>query len=185
MDPNRPICTNFLVHYTLWSIRWRQHLSPKTVATKPMPTLCNNHWTEFASIIMWLEIYKKEDHKNSVSPHEDNRNRLLYKWSTDRRKEWISIKYNRTILTVIPATTVVCPLLAKKRMMALTVMSQYKIKELFLESKGFWQWCIKLRITEFLNFVHHPEFWVLENTTLQKLDLFPSLPKWFWITFAI
>jgi hypothetical protein len=31
-----------------------------------------------------------------------------------------------------------------------------------------------LRITLFQDFVHRPEFEILENTTFQKLDLFPS-----------
>jgi hypothetical protein len=40
-----------------------------------------------------------------------------------------------------------------------------------LESKGFWRWCITLRI---MDFVHCPEFWKLENTTSRKLVLFQS-----------
>jgi hypothetical protein len=28
-----------------------------------------------------------------------------------------------------------------------------------------------LRITEFLDFVHHPEFYIPENTTFRKLDV--------------
>jgi hypothetical protein len=31
-----------------------------------------------------------------------------------------------------------------------------------------------LRITGFLDFVHRPEFYILENTTIRKLDLFLS-----------
>jgi hypothetical protein len=30
-------------------------------------------------------------------------------------------------------------------------------------SKGFSQWCVILRITGLLDFVHHPVFWKLEN----------------------
>jgi hypothetical protein len=33
---------------------------------------------------------------------------------------------------------------------------------------------IALRITGFLDFVHRHEFWILENTKVRKLDLFPS-----------
>jgi hypothetical protein len=37
--------------------------------------------------------------------------------------------------------------------------------------KGFWWWCIPLRIAVFLDFWHRPVFWKLEN--VKKLDLFP------------
>jgi hypothetical protein len=33
---------------------------------------------------------------------------------------------------------------------------------------------MELRITGFLDFVHHPVFKKLENTTFRELDLFPS-----------
>jgi hypothetical protein len=42
------------------------------------------------------------------------------------------------------------------------------------EFEAFWRWCITLRIAVFLDFVHRPEFWMLENWTFRKLDLFPS-----------
>jgi hypothetical protein len=32
----------------------------------------------------------------------------------------------------------------------------------------------QLRTPRYLDFVHGPEFYILENTTFQKLDLFPS-----------
>jgi hypothetical protein len=41
-------------------------------------------------------------------------------------------------------------------------------------SKGFRWWCITLRISGFLDFVHHPIFYKLESITFRKLDLFPS-----------
>jgi hypothetical protein len=40
-----------------------------------------------------------------------------------------------------------------------------------VDSIGFWRWCIILRITGFLEFVHRPVFQKLENTTFRKLDL--------------
>jgi hypothetical protein len=43
-----------------------------------------------------------------------------------------------------------------------------------LDSKGFWWLCIALRITGFLVFFHRPVLQKLENTTFQKLNLFPS-----------
>jgi hypothetical protein len=33
---------------------------------------------------------------------------------------------------------------------------------------------MSLRVTGVMDFVHHPEFYILENLTFQKLDLFPS-----------
>jgi hypothetical protein len=38
----------------------------------------------------------------------------------------------------------------------------YLLADQIKESKGFWRWCITHRITEFLDFVHRPEFWMLE-----------------------
>jgi hypothetical protein len=48
-------------------------------------------------------------------------------------------------------------------------------ESLHVESKGLWKWCITLRITMILDFVHHLEFQIPENTTFQKLNLFLSL----------
>jgi hypothetical protein len=42
-----------------------------------------------------------------------------------------------------------------------------------VESKGFWRWCMGLRITEFIDFVHRPEFY-LTRKKFRKLALFPS-----------
>jgi hypothetical protein len=47
---------------------------------------------------------------------------------------------------------------------------QYLVR---IEFKGFWPWFIALRITGFLDFVHRSEFYVQENTTFRKLELFP------------
>jgi hypothetical protein len=47
-------------------------------------------------------------------------------------------------------------------------------RELHVHSKGFWRWCIILRISGFLDFVHRLVFQKLESTTFRKLDLFPS-----------
>jgi hypothetical protein len=41
------------------------------------------------------------------------------------------------------------------------------------ESEGFRRWCT-FRITEFLDFVHLQEFYMLEKATSRKEDLFPS-----------
>jgi hypothetical protein len=46
-----------------------------------------------------------------------------------------------------------------------------------VDSKGFWRWYITHRITGFLDFFHCPVFYKIENTTFQKLDLFPSSGK--------
>jgi hypothetical protein len=43
-----------------------------------------------------------------------------------------------------------------------------------VDSKRFGRWCIILRITGFLDFVHRPVFYKPDNTTFRKLDLFPS-----------
>jgi hypothetical protein len=43
----------------------------------------------------------------------------------------------------------------------------------YAETKGFRQWYITLRITGLLEFVLHPKFQILENTTFRTLDLFP------------
>jgi hypothetical protein len=46
--------------------------------------------------------------------------------------------------------------------------SDYFVNRLSTETE------ISLRITGSLDFVHHLEFYILENTTFRKLDLFPS-----------
>jgi hypothetical protein len=51
---------------------------------------------------------------------------------------------------------------------------RYRRTKWNIDSKGFWRWCITLRITGFSDFFHRPVFWKLENTTFRKLDLFPS-----------
>jgi hypothetical protein len=43
-----------------------------------------------------------------------------------------------------------------------------------VESGRFWRWCTTLRITGFVDFVHRPEFYIVENTTFGKLGLFSS-----------
>jgi hypothetical protein len=35
--------------------------------------------------------------------------------------------------------------------------SEMSVKPTLVESKGFWRWCISLRVIGFLDFVHHPE----------------------------
>jgi hypothetical protein len=45
---------------------------------------------------------------------------------------------------------------------------------LTLHSKGFWRLCMVLKFTGFLDFVHRPVFYILENTTFRELNLFPS-----------
>jgi hypothetical protein len=53
--------------------------------------------------------------------------------------------------------------------------SNYKIKCSYnIESKGFWRWSMTLRITGFMDWVHRPEFHLLENTMFRILDLCPS-----------
>jgi hypothetical protein len=42
----------------------------------------------------------------------------------------------------------------------------------FLDPKGFWRWCIILRITGVSGFAHGPVFWKVEDTTFPKLCLF-------------
>jgi hypothetical protein len=39
-----------------------------------------------------------------------------------------------------------------------------------VESKGFWRRCTAVGITEFLDFVHRPKFWILENTVFRIPD---------------
>jgi hypothetical protein len=48
------------------------------------------------------------------------------------------------------------------------------IQKCFVYSKEFCRWCITLRITGFLDFVHCPVFLKLENTTFRKQDVFLS-----------
>jgi hypothetical protein len=50
------------------------------------------------------------------------------------------------------------------------------VTSVLVEFKGFWRWCITLRITGFhdLSIVRNSKY-VLENTTFRKLDLFSSL----------
>jgi hypothetical protein len=57
-----------------------------------------------------------------------------------------------------------------------------------LLSEGFWRWCTVLRTTVFLDFVHCPEFWVLEitfrkqiqfrNTVILRVVMFSLLVSW-------
>lgn len=39
---------------------------------------------------------------------------------------------------------------------------------------GFWRWCITLRISGSVDFVHRSEFEISENSSFRKLDLFAS-----------
>jgi hypothetical protein len=47
-----------------------------------------------------------------------------------------------------------------------------------VKCKVFQWWRVLLRITEFLEFIHRLELWILENTTFRKLDLLPSSGEW-------
>jgi hypothetical protein len=49
--------------------------------------------------------------------------------------------------------------------------------EIRVDSKGFWQWCITLRLTGFLYKVHRSVFYKLESTTYRKQDRFPHSPE--------
>lgn len=44
-----------------------------------------------------------------------------------------------------------------------------------INSKGFWQWYVAMRITQFLDFVHHLLSW---KNTFCNLNLFPSSHRW-------
>jgi hypothetical protein len=46
----------------------------------------------------------------------------------------------------------------------------------FVESKGFWRWCMAQSITGFLDFVQRPEFYIIENTTFLKLETLCWVP---------
>jgi hypothetical protein len=51
----------------------------------------------------------------------------------------------------------------------------FDMEMFLLDYKGFWRWCLTLRITRFLDFVHRTVFSkTYQRTTFRKLDLFPS-----------